>query len=269
MRKIYNNSFDVGNPVNGYVFDLPDVKATVTEYQRYSGVCRSCGSTQKAAYPDTVPQGQMGAGLISWISLLNGRYHLSLRQVQQLLKEQWQLDFSLGAISQSQGKINTWLQPVYAQIGAEVRQSPLAHADETTHFRNRSRYWLWVLCTDQAVYMMTHYSRGKIAAHQLLENFDGVLMSDRYGGYNDYPAEQHQYCWAHVIRNLEKIAQRKGEAGLLGERLVRLARWVFRVDHLYGKRIYHEDTYRRRMQALKTRFQRMRTTLPLCFIRPI
>jgi len=58
-----------------------------------------------------------------------------------------------------------------------------------------------------------------------------------------------------VIRNLEKIAQRKGEAGLLGERLVRLARLVFRIDHLYDKRIYHDDSYRRRMGLLRNQFQ--------------
>jgi len=237
------------------VFDLPEVKATVTEHQRYSGICQCCGMTHKSVYPHTVPSGQMGAGLISWISLLNGRYHLSLRQVQQLLKEQWQLDFSLGAISQSQAKINDWLQPVYAQIGEQIRHSAVVHADETTHFRNTSRYWLWVLCTDQAVYMMTHYSRGKAAANQLLESCDGVLISDRHGGYNDYPAEQHQYCWAHVIRNLERIAQRKGDARLLGEQLVRLARLLFRIDHLYGKGIYDEQTYRKRMDTLRNQFQ--------------
>ncbi|WP_305906713.1 IS66 family transposase zinc-finger binding domain-containing protein [Methylomarinum sp. Ch1-1] len=73
------------------IFDLPEVKPTVTEHQRYSDVCRHCGSRHKSAYPDTVPSGQMGPGLISWISLLNGGYRLSLRQVQRLLQEHWGL----------------------------------------------------------------------------------------------------------------------------------------------------------------------------------
>jgi hypothetical protein len=237
------------------IFDLPEVKPTVIEHQRYSGVCQHCGSRHKSAYPDTVPSGQMGPGLISWISLLNGGYRLSLRQVQRLLEEQWGLAFSLGAISESQGKINDWLQPVYAQIGEAVRQSAVAHADETSHYRNTSHYWLWVLCTEQAVYMLTHYSRGKTAANELLADFDGVLVSDRHGGYNDHPDEQHQYCWAHVIRNLEKIAQRKGDAGLIGERLVRLARLVFRIDHAYQRQIYSQAHYRSRMERVRNHFQ--------------
>ncbi len=78
------------------LFDLPEDKPTVTEHQRYSGICRHCGARHKSAYPDTVPSGQIGSGLISWISLLNGGYRLSLRQVQRLLREQWQLEFGLG-----------------------------------------------------------------------------------------------------------------------------------------------------------------------------
>ncbi len=237
------------------VFDLPEVKPIVTEHQRYHGVCQCCGAEHKSAYPDTVPSGQMGPGLISWISLMNGGYRLSLRQVQRLLEEHWGLPFSLGAIRESQGKINDWLQPVYAQIGEAVRQSAVAHADETRHYRNTSQYWLWVLCDDQVVYLMTHYSRSKTAANELLGDFNGILITDRHGGYNDYPDEQHQYCWAHVIRNLERIAQRKGDAGEIGERLVRLARLVFRIDHAYQRQIISEASYRSRMERLRKQFQ--------------
>ena len=57
----------------------------------------------------------MGPGLIAWIVLLAGQFHLSIRQ--------------------AQGKANPWLGVLYRQIGAEVRERAVAHADETRHFR--------------------------------------------------------------------------------------------------------------------------------------
>ncbi|XSG84912.1 MAG: IS66 family transposase, partial [Methylohalobius sp. ZOD2] len=215
------------------MFDLPEVRYPVEEHRCYEGCCEQCGRRHRAALPASVPQGQMGPGLVAWINLLNGQYSLSLRQIQTLLQAQWDLTFSLGAVSQSQAPILAWLQPVYSQIGAVVRRSCVAYADETRHYRHRSGYELWSLSTDQAAYFLTHYSRGKGAAHALLGDFNGILVTDRHGGYNDYDPAKHPYCWAHVIRNLEKIAGRKGRAGEDGRRWVRLARLIVRCGKLH------------------------------------
>lgn len=235
------------------VFDLPEIRYTVTEYQTYAGRCRCCQARQVAKLPEAVPQGQMGAGLIGWIALMAGQYHATTRQIQSLLQQQWGLDFSLGAVSQAQKPVSGWLQPIYAQIGEAVRQACVAHADETTHYRGGERRWLWTLSSAQAVYFLTHYSRGKGAARELLQDFDGILVSDRHGGYNDYPADRRQLCWAHLIRNLESIAIRRGEAGALGQRLVRLARLVVRVEHRWQHSGYASARQRQRLQRLQTR----------------
>lgn len=237
------------------VFDLPEVRYTVTEHQQYAGRCARCGTRHLAPLPDWVPGGQMGPGLISAIGLLNGAYRLSLRQVQTYLQSHWGLSFSLGAISESQGQLARWLEPLYTQIGAAVRAAPVAHADETTHYHGRWRLWLWTLCTERLVYLMSHYGRGKTAAAQLLGDFAGVLVTDRLGSYNGYPAERRQLCWAHVIRNLERIGARPEPGGGIGQRLVRLARGVIRVVHHHRHGLLSEPTYRRRIQRLRAAFQ--------------
>jgi len=109
------------------VFDVPEVRYHVVEHRCYQGRCAACKARQNAALPDDVPRGQMGPGLIAWISLLNSQYHLSLRQIESLLAEQWQLTFSLGAISEAQAPVVGWLPPVYQQIGDQVRSAGLAH----------------------------------------------------------------------------------------------------------------------------------------------
>lgn len=237
--------------VRHQVFDLPEVRFHVTEYQLYGGECPDCRRTVMASLPSWVPSGQMGPGLIGWISLLSGQFHLSTRQIQRFLQEQWRLRFSVGAISQAQGKVLDWLGPLYRQIGAYVRQAEVAHADETSHYRGTERRWLWCLGTTLAVYFVTHYSRGKAAARALLGEFSGVLVTDHYGGYNDYERTRRQLCWAHLIRRLERMARRRAQAGQIGQRLLLLARVVIRTDHRRRQGALPPCRYQRRMQRLR------------------
>ena len=240
--------------VRHQVFDVPRVRYQVTEYQLYRGYCGACDRHSTAALPDWVPRGQMGPGLLGWIGVLSGQFHLSVRKTQQFLHEQWSLHFSLGAISQAQGKLNAWLLPLHQQIAEHVRQAEIAHADETTHYRYHERHWLWCLTTPLAVYLVTHYSRGKMAALELLGRFQGVLVTDHYGGYNGYALRQ--LCWAHLIRRLERMARRVGQAGILGQRLVVLARAVVRTHHRWQHGQLTEAHYRRRMARLRQSLRR-------------
>lgn len=83
------------------VWDIPPMTMTVEEHQFYRGTCSCCGTLHDSVWPDWLPRGQMGAGLIGWIGMLSGQYHLSMRQIQSLLKEMCQSTFSTGAISKA------------------------------------------------------------------------------------------------------------------------------------------------------------------------
>ena len=157
----------------------------------------------------------------------------------------------MGAISQAQGKVLEWLKPLYHQVGEHVRCSAIAHADETTHYRETEQRWLWCLTTPLVVYLLTHFSRGKAAAKDLLGCFAGVLVTDHYSGYNDYPRDRHQLCWTHLIRRLEKIARRRGRAGQIGQRLLLLSHAVFRTHHRWQQGQLTLYQYQRRMQRLR------------------
>ena len=242
--------------VRHQVFELPQVSFEVHEHQVYAGRCRCCDRRVTAQLPEWVPTGQMGPQLLSWIMVLNGQFHLSIRQIQRFLQIQWGLHFSTGAISEAQDKVIPLLGPVYRQIGAYVRRCPVAHADETHHAWGRERRWLWSLGFGAAVYFMTHYSRGKAAARALLGSFCGVLVTDHYAGYNDVDRYWRQLCWAHRQRHFEAMAGRRGEAGEIGRRLVVLCLAVFRTDHRIRDDTLDEAVYQRRMNRLRGAIQR-------------
>lgn len=237
------------------VFDLPPITYTVTEYQRFGGTCPGCQRSVVAKLPKETPDGQMGPGLIAWIALLSGHFRMSTRSIQNLLEMQWGLKFSAGAISESQAPVAEWLEPLYDHIGNTARQAPVAHADETTHFREQTRQWLWVLCTPQLAFFMIHASRGMKAARELLGEFAGILITDRHAAYGIHPTDQRQLCWAHVIRNLERISGRKGDPGILGLWLVRFARIIIQLEHRWRASGYQSAHFRRRLLTARINFR--------------
>ena len=236
------------------IFDLPEVRYQVTEHQLYSGQCTNCQRQQTAKLPNWVPSGQMGGGLISTILQMSGQFHLSIRQIQAYLSESWHLDFSTGAISQAQGKANPWLGVPYRQIAEKVRQSPIAHADETRHYRGTEQRWLWTLATQALCFFMVHYSRGKAAANERLGDFTGYLVTDHYSGYNDVPADRRQLCWAHLIRHFIKISERNGLAGDIGKRLLLISYVVIRTRHRQLDNPGSAERYHRRLLRLRKSF---------------
>jgi len=121
--------------VRHQVFELPQVSYEVHEHQLFSGRCPCCERRVTAQLPEWVPSGQMGPRLLSWIAVLNGQFHLTIRQMQRFFEVQWGLHFSTGAISEAQGKVIPFLGPLYRQVGQYVRRCPVGHADETRHAR--------------------------------------------------------------------------------------------------------------------------------------
>lgn len=237
------------------VFELPPPRVEVTEHRLYRGQCERCGARAPAERPAAVANGQMGSRLLAWIGVLAGRYHLSIRQIQALLAESHGVHFSLGALSAAQGRVATLLTRTQQAVTARVRAAARVHVDETAHQRAGEARWTWVAVGGEAASFQLLASRARYCAQHLLgEQPPGVIVSDGYAVYRWLPAERHQLCWAHVVRLLREIAERPGEAGRLGRRLLRLAQTLFRVRHRFERAQLAEPRYLRRMQQLRRRF---------------
>ncbi|EOX4792178.1 hypothetical protein ACIL2U_004942 [Vibrio alginolyticus] len=71
------------------VHEIPPLRIDITEYRLYSGKRSQCGEAVKAQKPSDIPQGVMGPNLMSYIAILAGQYHLSVRKIRSLLQEQF------------------------------------------------------------------------------------------------------------------------------------------------------------------------------------
>lgn len=201
----------------------------------------------------------MGPNLLSHIALLAGQYHLSVRKIQSLLKEQLGTTFSTGAISEAQTKVASMLTPLHQTIRLALRKSPLVHIDETSHSRNDEQglRWCWLVASDDLVYETILFSRSASSAKNMLgEEYTGIVVSDQCASYNWIASDKRQLCWAHVIRNLEQIADYSGggHTSYVGSRLCLMAKTIFRTRHRYEDKEMSFGRYLRRMKRLKKAF---------------
>ena len=72
-----------------------------------------------------------------------------------------------------------------------------------------------------------------------------VVVSDRYAAYAFVDAQQRQVCWAHLLRDFTRIAQRGGHAGQVGRGLLGAGYLLFRWHKQYRTAVQFERLSRR------------------------
>jgi len=205
------NLAPIGLPTRQQVFELPEVKPVVTEYQFHSVCCPDCGELVTASRPADVPPGAFGPRVVALIALLHGRYRISQREVVALLEMVWLLPISLGSVANLQQVASAALAPAMVEVQAAIEQSDYVNADETRWREGTRKPWLWVAVSGVATLFLLQYGRGKKQLRALLgEAFAGLVSSDRFTAYNSLETKRRQLCWAHLVRNLRGRAEAAG-----------------------------------------------------------
>ncbi len=182
---------------------MPPLRAQVDEYRLYGGRCAGCGKPHAGVLPAGVPKGQLGPRALSLVGVLGTRYHLTQRKIRNLLDQLIGLSFSVGAISQAHGM------------------------DETHYPREGIGNWVWAAVQPLLAVFAIYPSRARYVDF-IGRDCTAALTTDRYAGYAFIDAQRRQVCWAHLLRDFNRIGQRHGLAGKIGRRLLGLGLVMFR-----------------------------------------
>lgn len=190
------------------VYELPPIKLNVTEYQLEKGTCACCGKKRLAALPKGITWGITGPRLTGFMSHMLSKYKLSRRELQSFLKEHFSFTLSMGCIYKKQRLVSNALKEPVADLLNQVKESSSVHMDETGHRRDGLNQWLWGMMSKTAAFFSVETSRGKKVIDSLMGDFDGIIISDRYAGYNYFSSDKRQICWAHLKRDFTKISEK-------------------------------------------------------------
>jgi transposase len=246
-----------GEPERHQRFELPEVRARVTEYRVYTGECDNCGAETKGRLPAGVPTGIFGPTVDAVVALLMGIYRLSKRQVPALLHDLYGLPISTGAVIGAQERATEALATPVDEARMSVAQQAVKHADETSWRQGarRAKAWLWVAVTRHITVFLIHARRTEQAARALLGAQVGVLVADRHGAYNWWPDRLRQFCWAHLKRDVLAIAERGTDSERIGKAMLEEINRMFVWWHRVRDGTLARSTFRVYMRGLQRRFE--------------
>lgn len=215
------------DPRRHQVSELPPIRPHVTELRIHTLECE-CGTWTCGQVPDGVPTGCFGPRLQATIALLTGVYRVSRRNTRAFLENSFGLQMSLGAISKQESIVGRALiEPVRGALDY-VQSAKVVHADETSWRECSQKHWLWVAATSLVAAFAIRPSRGKAVAQELLGEKDTqTVVTDRYGSYAWIDGSNRQICWAHLVRDFTWISEGVGDAGRIGNNLLRCSRDLF------------------------------------------
>jgi transposase len=241
-------------PYRHQVTEIPPVVAEVTEYHLHTLICPECGTETRAELPAGVPQGAFGPRLQAMVSLLSGHYHLSKRDITEVMADFFQADVGLGSVPALEQRTGEAISRPVDEAREYVRSQPVVNTDETGWREANQRAWLWVVATQLVTVFLIRLSRGGQVVQELLgEAFQGIVGSDRWSAYNRLASFLRQLCWAHLRRDFQAFVERGGESQRIGEALLTQADLMFQWWYEVREGTLSRTTFRERMQPVQQR----------------
>jgi transposase len=184
------------------VLDCPPLKAQQIVYQLEKKYCPRCRRCLQAQAPGVLPKHLLGNQLITRVLLLHYRDGIPLGTVSE------QLGVTFGTLVQMLHRLASLFQAVVPYLIQHYRLCSVRHADETS-WRNDGRSgYAWLFATPTLSLFLFRDSRSARVPQQVLgdQPLAGVLVVDRYNGYNRAPCNL-QYCYAHLLREVEDLVK--------------------------------------------------------------
>jgi transposase len=214
-------------PLRHQVWELPEIKPQVIEYQRQRLRCPCCGETTCAELPPGVPTGQSGPRLVAFVALLMAYFRQSKRRTALFLGTFLNQPCCPALTIKMQTQVTEALRPAYDELVKELPTQRHLGIDESPTKEAAKKAWLW---TFVGAFFTVFAWRGSRAATVLTEwltdDFTGVVMCDRAKMY--WQLGSLQWCWAHLKRDFQAWADSDNRVvKRLGDDLLRAVRELF------------------------------------------
>jgi len=187
--------------------ELPKIDMQITHWILHQCDCPVCGQTVKASLPDQVRSGY-GPRLSAVVAELSGTKAMSRKDVQHFCHSVMGIPMATGTIQKIIDRACEAISPVYETIGQVARSCRCNYIDETSWFKENALQWLWAMVNERVAFYRIDAHRSKEAFHQLIADWQGILVSDSYGLYRSW-VNKRQTCLAHLIRKADALAERK------------------------------------------------------------
>lgn len=235
------------------IVESPEFQALVKEYRLWKKRCLKCGGFTRGKMPPGSPKGAFGPRIQALAATLSGRFRLSRRVVQALIRLVAGVEMSLGSAQSCCEDASKAKAQAHADLHADVKDADHVHADETGFGRYGSqRMWLWAATTGATEVFRLLPGRGGEQAKDLLgEAFAGIIHRDRWKPYEQLPNARSQICHAHLRRHFQAMLESVGETATQGAMLKLASDQVFHHWHAFERGEITRAELQRKMGPVK------------------
>lgn len=163
--------------------------------------CPNCKKTFKKKLP-VLKNHKYGTKFISNSAVMHYVHGIPLKRVEEI----WGNNVVSGNLIKIFHRLANIFEPVIDQLKKDYRQSEVKHADETGWRTDGANGCAWAfICKHTSLFDFKQTRSSKVVLDHLgTENLPGVLVVDRYAGYNKAPCKM-QYCYAHLLRTIQDL----------------------------------------------------------------
>ena len=219
-------------------------RVIVTIRPKYAPPENCDGKIVQAPAPAHLIEGALPTeALIAHILVSKYADHLPLYRQSQIFARSG-IDLHRSTLAGWAGKAAFHLRPIVERMAEQIKRSPKLFMDETPapvldpgRGRTKTGY-LWALARDDRGWggndppcVIFNYAPGRSGkyAEEFLQDFDGILQVDAYGGYNRLTKAGRTggapivlaYCWAHARRKLFDLIETGGKGFKRGLHIVK------------------------------------------------
>jgi len=223
------------------VCELPPISVSVTEHRTHQLRCRHCRARTSARLPELLAGSPFGLRLQAAIVTLTARHRVSRRGICELASDLFGVTLSSGAVDAICQRASVALAGPHCHLQDWVLDQDAVHVDETGWRTAGDGRALWTATTPAATFL-------QIAEHCNREQFDaligahpGIVISDRWNGFEHRDPHQRQVCWSHIQRDFRRHSEGLGEQKTFGEQGLELTRRVFAAWRAFKDEHHNRD----------------------------
>jgi len=213
-RDVFASTCACGADVSGVIqgareaydcVEIPRVEPDVTRVTLHGGVCPCCAKRFKATAPQGLEAGSpYGPNLRAQVFYLRFVQCIPLARLVGVLFDMFGLAISEGALVNILKAGQDAFSEQTDRFRADLAAGSVIASDETGMRVGKVNRWLWVFHHGPTALFLGNQSRSKTVVEDFLGDWrPDFWVSDRYGGQMGWAAKDHQFCLAHLLRDVQ------------------------------------------------------------------
>lgn len=213
--------------------------------------CKNCHRVFRAKAPSVLPKSLYGNQISAQIAVMHYFHGITMGRITEMT------GISLGTLIDIFHRLRRYFAPLMEALKDVYRQDPVKHADETGWRNDGQSGYAWLFCTALISIFLFKNTRSSSVPRGVFgeETLPGVLVVDRYNGYNKLPLKL-QYCYAHLLRDLEKLGKDFSDEEEVRSFTATLIPLLSQAMHLHAQKISDKEYYGK-AQHLRTEIMKI------------